>query len=199
MAPLCIQGSAFLIAQRDLLGLVEAGRLTRAALERRLDPADLAQLDATPRPTSWYPISLYDRLLRLLLEVEGGGDPRYLVERARMGREASTRDALHQRLERAGAAARERARDWFERSGHVLAALPSAWFDRGAWRLSRDGARGVFTLEGSGVDLPPCVLRVVQGALEFAAEALAGSRVDVVAHAAEPGRVQFVGTEHRPV
>ena len=198
MADLCIEGSAFLLARRDVLALVESGRLTRAALEHRLDPADLAQLDATPLAACWYPVARYERLMRVLLELEGGGDPQYLVGRARKGLETLVRGGIHGPLERAEAAVREGARDWFERSGHILATLPSAFFDQGAWRLSRDGSRGVFTLEGSGVDLPPCVLRIVQGAVECVAEQLTGGRVEVAPHAAGRGRVLFVGTEQRP-
>jgi hypothetical protein len=198
MADLCVKGTAFLLARRDVLALVESGRLARAALERRLDGADLRQLEATPLATSWYPVALYERLMRVLLELEGGGDPQYLVDRARKGMEALMRGGIYKQLERAEAAVRETGRDWFERSGHILATLPSAFFDQGAWRLSRDAARGVFTLEGSGVDLPPCVLRIVQGAVEYVAEQLTEGRVEVAPHAAGPGRVLFVGTEHRP-
>lgn len=198
MSELCIKGTAFLLARRDLLALIEAGRLTRAALERRLDPADLQHFDSAPLTTSWYPVLMYERLLRVLLDLEGGGDPQYLVDRARKGMEALMRGGIYKQLERAEAAVRESGRDWFERSGHILATLPSAFFNLGAWRLSHDGSRGVFTLEGSGVDLPPCVLRIVQGAVEYVAEQLTEGRVEVVPHAIGEGRVQFVGTERHP-
>jgi hypothetical protein len=137
-------------------------------------------------------------MLRVLLDLEGGGNPQYLVDRARKGMEALMRGGIYRQLERAEAAVREGARDWFERSGHILATLPSAFFNVGAWRLSRDGSRGVFTLEGSGVDLPPCVLRIVQGAIEYVAEQLTEGRVEVAPHAVGEGRVLFVGTEQRP-
>ena len=197
MAELCIKGTAFLLARRDLLALVEAGRVTRASLERRLDPADLAHLDAAPLPTSWYPVAVYDRMLRVLLDLEGGNDAQYLVDRARKGMEALMRGGIYKQLERAEAAVRDNARDWFERSGHILATLPSAFFNLGAWRLSRDASRGVFTLEGSGLDLPPCVLRIVQGAVEYVAEQLTERQVSVVPYSVGPGRVRFVGTEAR--
>ena len=54
---LSIKGTAFLLARRDVLALVDAGRLSRVALERRLEPQDLALLDETPLPTSWYPLA----------------------------------------------------------------------------------------------------------------------------------------------
>lgn len=197
MSDLRIKGTAFLLARRDLLALIEAGRLTRAALERRLEPADLPHLDATPLATSWHPVPVYDRMLRVLLELEGRGDPQYLVARARKGMEILMRGGIYKQLERAEAAVRRGGGGWFECSGHILATLPSAFFDRGSWRLSRDAQRGVFTLEGAGVDLPPCVARIVQGAVEFVAEQLTGGPVGVVPHAAGSGRVLFVGTEAR--
>lgn len=198
MPELCVKGTAFLLARRDILALIEAGRLTRAALERRLQPADLPHFDTAPLATSWYPVPVYERMLRVLLDLEGGGNPQYLVDRARKGMEALMRGGIYRQLERAEAAVREGGRDWFERSGHILATLPSAFFNVGAWRLSRDGSRGVFTLEGSGVDLPPCVLRIVQGAVEYIAEQLTEGRVEVAPHAVGEGRVLFVGTEQRP-
>lgn len=197
MPELCIKGTAFLLARRDLLALIESGRLTRAALERRLEPADLPHFDTAPLPTSWYPVPVYERLLRVLLDLEGGGDPQYLVDRARKGMEVLMRGGIYKQLERAEAV-REAGGDWFERSGHMLATLPSAFFNLGAWRLSRDGSRGVFTLEGSGVDLPPCVQRIVQGAVEYVAEQLTEGQVEVVPRAVGEGRVHFVGTERRP-
>jgi len=197
MPELRIKGTAFFLARRDLLSLIESGRLTRASLERRLEPADLPHLDAAPLATSWYPVPGYDRMLRVLLELEGGGNPQYLVDRARKGMEALMRGGMYKQLERAEVAVRESGRDWFERSGHILATLPSAFFNQGAWRLSRDGSRAIFTLEGSGVELPACVQRIVQGAVEYVAEQLTEGRVDVVPHAVGQGRVLFVGTERR--
>jgi hypothetical protein len=197
VAELCIKGTAFLLARRDLLAHVEAGSLTRQALERRLEPGDLPHLDTAPLATSWYPVAVYERMLRVLLDLEGGGDPQYLVDRARKSMQALMRGGIYKQLERAEAVVKETGRDWFERSGHILATLPSAFFNLGAWRLSRDGSRGVFTLEGSGVDLPPCVQRIVQGAVEYVAEQLTEGKVAVVPHAVGPARVRFVGTEER--
>jgi hypothetical protein len=192
---LSIKGTAFLLARRDALALVETGRLSRVALERRLEAEDVQYLDATPLPTSWYPVDSYDRLLCVLMDIEGGGQISYLVERARKGMEALMRGGIYKQLERAEAAVREQGAGWFERTGHILATLPTAFFDKGSWRLSRDERKKTFTLEGSGLEkLPQNVAHIVQGAVEYAAEQLIESPVRVAVQRTRDGRVVFVGT-----
>jgi hypothetical protein len=194
-AALCIKGTAFLIARRDLLALVEAGRLSRAALERRLAPGDLALLDPNPLPGSWYPVATYDRMLQVLLDLEGAGDPRYLPERARKGMAALMRSGIYKQLERAETVVRETGDGWFERTGHILATLPTAFFDRGSWRLSRDERRRGFALEGMGLEgMTLHVAQIVQGAVEFVAEQLIQARVEVVVQRPREGRVVFHGS-----
>jgi hypothetical protein len=195
MAELCIKGTAFALARRDLVALVEAGRISEAALERRLAPRDRALLHGNPLPTSWYPVDAYERMLRVLADVEGRGDPEYLEGRGRKGFELLMRSGIYRQLERAETVVRAGAADWFERTGHVLATLPSAFFNQGSFKLSRDEGRRVFTLEATGLgELPPSVARVVAGAIESAAAALVGQGVEVTVHRAADGRVSFVGT-----
>jgi hypothetical protein len=192
---LSIKGTAFLLARRDVLALVESGRLSRIALERRLQAGDLEYLDANPLPTSWYPVDTYDRMLRVLMDVEGGGETSYLVQRARKGMEALMRGGIYKQLERAETVVREQGEGWFERTGHILATLPTAFFDKGSWRLSRDERKKMFTLEGSGLEkLPQNVAHIVQGAVEYAAEQLIETPVRVAIQRTRDGRVVFVGT-----
>jgi hypothetical protein len=194
-AALCIKGTAFLIARRDVLALVEAGRLARAALERRLEPGDLALLDPSPLATSWYPVATYDRLLRILLDAEGAGDPRYLPERARRGMAALMRGGIYKQLERAEAVVRESGEGWFERTGHILATLPTAFFDRGSWKLSRDERRRSFALEGTGLEgMTLQVAQIVQGAVEFVAEQLIQAPVEVRLQRPRDGRLVLHGS-----
>lgn len=193
-AELNIKGTAFIPARRDLLALVETGRFSRVALERRMPPEDLALLEQNPLPTSWYPVATYDRILRVLMDIEGSGETRYLVERARKGMAALMQSGIYRQLERAQVAARE-GRGWFERSGHILATLPTAFFDKGSWKLSADEAKRSFTLEGSGlVGLTDNVAHIIQGALEFVACELTESQARVTVQRVRDGRVVFVGS-----
>jgi len=193
-AELNIKGTAFLTARRDVLALVESGRFSRVALERRLQQRDLAFLEETPLPTNWYPLATYDRYLRVLLDIEGNGDPRYLVARARKAMDALMKSGIYRQLERAQVVMRE-GQGWFERSGHILATLPTAFFDRGSWKLSADEAKGSFTLEGTGLNgMTENVAHIVQGALELVAEQLTESPAKVMVQRIRDGRVVFIGS-----
>ena len=189
-----IKGTAFLTARRDVLALVESGRFSRVALERRLKPQDLALLEETPLATSWYPLATYDRLLRVLMDIEGNGDTRYLVARARKAMDALMKSGIYRQLERAQVVARE-GQGWFERSGHILATLPTAFFDKGSWKLSADETKKTFVLEGTGLHgMTENVAHIVQGALELVAEQLTESPAQVAVQRVRDGRVVFQGT-----
>jgi hypothetical protein len=189
-----IRGPSFQIARRDVLVLVESGRLTRAALEARLDPDDLELLEETPRPNAWYPLATYDRLLALLVEFEGQGDPNYLVRRAHKGSEELMRGGVMRQLESADTLVRtQEGGSWFEQAGHVLATIPAALFDRGSWRLSADEPKRSFTLEGTGlVGLTPNVAQIIQGGIEYVASELIHAPVEVTLRL-RGDRVTFVG------
>ena len=79
----CIKGSAFVGVVDDLQKLVDDGEVTREELHERLEPTDVALLDEDEiSPGFWYPMASYDRILDLLVELEGGDDPRaYLLGR----------------------------------------------------------------------------------------------------------------------
>ena len=84
-----IKGSILVAVTDDLCQLVESGRLSREELEARLEARDLELLDSKIQPALWYPIDSYDRLLRLLVDVEDPGNPAELL-RSR-GRKAAAR------------------------------------------------------------------------------------------------------------
>ena len=77
-----IKGSAFTGIVEDLLKLVEQEEISRDELHERLAPPDMGLLDEEISPGFWYPMASYDRILDLLVELEGGDDPRaYLLGR----------------------------------------------------------------------------------------------------------------------
>jgi len=94
-----IKGSIFGRAVEDLRKLVDAGEISRAELERRLEPGDLPVLEESIWPGSWYDVQTYGRLLELLKEVEGKGQDRYLSERGRQSAEALLEKGLYQQLD----------------------------------------------------------------------------------------------------
>jgi len=77
-----IKGSAFAGVAEDLQKLQDQGDLSREELCTFLPEADVALLDEPISPGFWYPMAAYDRMLAMLVELEGGDDPRaYLLGR----------------------------------------------------------------------------------------------------------------------
>jgi hypothetical protein len=76
-----IKGSVIEKLVEDARRLRDNGRVSSEYLEVRLDRVALELLDSKPLPALWYPLESYDRLIDLLLEVEGKGSPDYLRRR----------------------------------------------------------------------------------------------------------------------
>lgn len=94
-----IKGTIFGRAVEDLRKLVDAGEISRAELERRLEPGDLPVLEESIWPGSWYDVQTYGRLLELLKDVAGKGRDEYLSERGKQSAEALLEKGLYQQLD----------------------------------------------------------------------------------------------------
>jgi hypothetical protein len=123
-----IKGTAIESVIADVKRLVEAGRIARVALEVRLEPGSLALLDEKIMPALWYSIAAWGELTRLLLEVEGGGDPAYLVERGRRAAGRLHATGIYAQLD----GERER---WGDRLGNVMATIGPALYRDTSWRF----------------------------------------------------------------
>jgi hypothetical protein len=71
-----IKGSAFAGVIEDVQKLLAEGEVSPEELGERLPESDVALIDETISPGFWYPLTAYDRLLALLVDLEGGDDPR---------------------------------------------------------------------------------------------------------------------------
>lgn len=78
-----IKGSVYSAVVEDVNKVLSAGALTRDAALRWLDASDLPMLDTQISLASWYDIASYDRMNRLLRDVEGHGSNEYLREKGR--------------------------------------------------------------------------------------------------------------------
>jgi len=78
-----IKGSTFQGVIDDLHLAIEQGDISMADAEARLESADrpFHETEMKANPASWYPIESYRRIVELLLEVVGHGDPAYLLAR----------------------------------------------------------------------------------------------------------------------
>ena len=83
MAVASVKGTIIEGVVGSLVRLRDAGRLTDEELEVRLEAEDFALLDRKVNSAAWYPMASYTRLLVLLGDIEGNGDPGYFVERGR--------------------------------------------------------------------------------------------------------------------
>ena len=77
----CIKGTAISTVVEDIKRLVDEGHIWRENLELRLEASDLLLLEAKIESVSWYDINAYRRMMELLRDVEGAGDPHYWFRR----------------------------------------------------------------------------------------------------------------------
>jgi len=94
-----IKGSLFSGIAESVLKLVSSGQISRDELGRRLEPGDLEILDQVVQLTQWYDIRLYERLVVLLRDVEGGGHNEYLRQRGAAAAERLLKAGLYQQME----------------------------------------------------------------------------------------------------
>jgi len=83
-----VKGAVFAGVVEAVRKLLESGELTREEASRRLQPSDLALLDAPVSIAGWYPIGAFDRMSELMRDLVGGGTNDYLRE---LGRESARR------------------------------------------------------------------------------------------------------------
>jgi len=78
-----VKGSVYAVAVEDVGKLLSDGQITREGARRWLEDSDLAALDGDVNVAAWYDVRSYDRLTRLLCDVEGGGSTNHLREKGR--------------------------------------------------------------------------------------------------------------------
>jgi hypothetical protein len=189
-----IKGSAFQSVVDDVQALVAAGRVAPAELEARLPAQDLRILAEKVLPGLWYPLATYRRLTELLVAVEGGGRPDYVVRRGARAAERLFAAGLYLQLERGdeiGAQKRARGEGWTEREGNLVSSLAGAIFNVSRWRFTVDG-EAVHRIEVSEAEELPEVSRLAaQGFVEYTASRLAGGPVRVSSERLGRSRIVF--------
>ena len=93
-----IKGSIFKGVMDDLARLRAEGKIQESALEAHLTSDELDTIDWDVNPAAWYPIPLYDKLLRLLCEIEGEGKDEYYERRGRASARRLMDAGLYQQL-----------------------------------------------------------------------------------------------------
>jgi len=94
-----VKGSLIAASVEDIRKLVQAGTLSQAEIERRLEPGDLEVLSQDVSLMGWYDIRIHARMLELLKDVEGDGSDDYLRRRGAQSAERLLDAGLYQQLE----------------------------------------------------------------------------------------------------
>jgi hypothetical protein len=196
MAVPSIKGSAFQTVVRDVLRLLESGKLPRKVAEARLAAEDLRLLEDKILPGVWYPLTSHERLTELLWEFEGGRDPKYLTARGARAAERLFDAGLYQQMQRGeelGAAKRERGEPWSEFDGNLMTSLAAAIFNVSRWRYRRHPEDVLVSrIEVTGArELPEVARWAAQGFVEYMATRMTGVPVQVTSERPVPDRIVF--------
>jgi hypothetical protein len=166
-----IKGIALRSAVSDVAGLVESGRVSLEELQLRLTEEDLALVETGVSDSTWYPIGIYGRMLRLLFHVEGAGLTSYLERRgaAFVGRLAEA--GIYQQvdfLERVRDPAGQENVDDVIRYMNLVLTLWSVGLNFVRYRVERHPhlPLHVRIIVSDAADLPDEVVHVIAGALK---------------------------------
>jgi hypothetical protein len=179
-----IKGTAMESVVTDTRRLLEEGRVARDELEARLEAQDLRLLEEKIFPAAWYPIDSYRRLSELLMHVEGGGDPQYLVRRGARAAERLFASGIYLQLKRGEERAQEaRQTDdgWTELDGNLIVSIAGAIFNVGRWRFEMGSDDPpTYRIEVTEAEALPEVARhAAHGFVEYCASRLLGAPIRV--------------------
>jgi hypothetical protein len=184
-----VKGTAIASVVEDVNRLVLEGKLSREALDARLEAADLEVLEQKIVPALWYPIRTYGRLVQVLFEVEGRRKPDYLIERGRRAAERIRATGLYSQLS-AGRG------DWGDRIGKILVSLGPAMFKDSIWSfhiLSTEGPLRWRIDMQVEADFPDLCRYSTQGFIDYLSAVHGGDRVRVSSERSAPTRISFFG------
>ena len=139
MAEPSIKGTIIAQMVDDLLRLRDGGRLAEADLEARLDGDALRWIEKKILPTDWIPLRVYEQLARVLMDVEGGGDPRHMRRRGRQAGERLMDAGLYRQFEslrRLGA--RAASAEAYARNLRRILSVQAALLNVGEWTVEPD-------------------------------------------------------------
>lgn len=166
-----IKGYAFLPIVRQVRTLIETGVIKDIDAQHRLSDEAMQALETDPGPTLWYPILIHDELLRLLRDVEGGGNDRFLRQHGFDGA-ADILQARSVSLILTGARALPR------RTGFALVRMAQLVLNFGEWSFDGPGLHD-FTIQAADIaPLPDSVRTHTEGFISQVATRVVNRKVD---------------------
>jgi hypothetical protein len=183
-----VKGVSFIRTIALVQGLVERGLVSQEALTVQLSPAALALLDQKIEPSLWYPLAEVDELSRLLVDIEGHGDPDYMrgVGAGALGT-LLERDTFRSFIE--GAMRQKEGGD-----GKTLVQLAGLIYDFGRWHFEGDDLRRFVVVMEDAEALPDVAAQTAAGFIEALVLHCTGDAVHVEAARPDPGRVVWTAT-----
>jgi hypothetical protein len=188
-----VKGTALESVVLDINRLVEDGTIKLDALEARLPSQDVYILESKIQAALWYPLDTFGRLTELLLESEGRGDVRYLVERGRRAAERIVASGIYSQLS-AGM-----AETYGDRVGKVMVTLGPAMFRDTTWSYEavlapNGGARvGSRIVMRAPVEFPDVCRHSTAGFIGFLSERTLEVPYVMASERTDPQTVVFVG------
>ncbi len=131
-----VKGTIFANLIAELNDLIGSGKLRRAAVEAVLKPDEQDILDREVAISTWYPVDLYGRLLRVYASSSPGSERELLIEGGRNSARRVIELGVYSQLDD------RTAESWENRVGRILVSLSGAFFSFGKWEwegLQGDG------------------------------------------------------------
>jgi hypothetical protein len=182
-----VKGSLFFIAQANLLGLIEQGKISREELEVRLTPEQLEFVDAKVQVALWYPVDAFNAFLRITTVIGDRASPEALAATGRLSAEQLAESGLYPQLAK-GAGGRS------EGAGRRLVTLASAFYNFMHWEYIAGEDRSHFTIDVTGAtDWCEELRYISEGFIEVVSARSMGRPVDVTSERPTPDHVIFRG------
>jgi hypothetical protein len=188
-----IKGIALQSVIDDVQRLREEGHISDSLLEARLERKELAWLDEKVQPALWYAIDGYARLTQLLLEVEGGGDPDYVVRRGEAAGARLFDSGIYMQLqhgEKRGEEARSGGRSFTEHDGRMMTTLSGSMFNFTRWSYRVEGAEAIIEVSDAAA-FPEVSRLAAQGLIQCITARVRGRKIDVRSERPSADRVIF--------
>lgn len=193
----CIKGMTLASVVEDVRRLRDEGRLSERHFSR-LEPQELGWLDEKIQPALWYPIGGYTRLSELLLEVEGHGDPQYMVRRGAAAAERLFDSGIYAQLrhgERRRAEELAGGGEFTEQDGRLMTTLSGAIFNFGRWTYRIDGDHAVIEASDSAA-IPEVSRLAAKGLIGCIVARVRGAEFEIECTRPEPDRIVFRFLRH---
>lgn len=163
-----MKGSGIQSVFDDLLALERSGRLRPEQMSERLRDDDLRLLRQPVDPARWYPLATYERMMKLLIEVEGCSD--YLERRGRAVTERLMKAGIYPQLELAERLDAKRLEAHLLRNVRLMASVFGAMLNRAELTAQEDPAHGLVLEIKQAGELPEMLGEVILGMVRSLAE-----------------------------